>query len=849
MDKKVVENKIRRSVKQEHDRNQKRLDKKTTSFISLRIQYNLSIRNQKTNEEFQISDIEDYMDESPVALIGGPGAGKSTLLLKMAVQLSEKNLDNCAAMIPIYVQCGLLSSYDRLEDEIHLSGYSEEEKKYLWENGKLCLLFDGINEAVNVEMGKLLRDVVNLSEEYPECRYVINCRAIEFPIWASSYFEPYSILPVKDEQIRTQFCKEFGDVTGEKYYTELINSSHNYLFELCKNPLLLSLVIRIISQSMDSIEEFSFSQIKGKGDIYREFCRSLIQHELKKIKRERESYFEIIRDRLFTTLAYYMQANNKVYISREEMEVVIRNMPYGKGRETDYIKFISSSSSGEKSLWYREIAEDVIKSSFFNLHLLETKESVYISFIHQSFQEFYAGKYMADNNTVHDKKYVEYLLTMHNRRNWDSIEFSCSLDSTNTIIKYVMIYAIINEDTDALILFAKCIDGNESLKNNCAIVEDCCIWLLDAFKYWNVAYKYELIYAAEKLLSYVGTDFPERLIEDVKYFSDKYAGEYLLTEYPESMDFSQLKQVIIEGNDSAKMNAIYTLGKRKWARQDVEVVRDYLFTLIAECIADQKEQAVKALKNLIENNTSLNINDNMYQTLINIVKNKNETARTRTYTLNILAEIGKPNAINVLMDYLKDKTNPYRDSASWSLQELVLHVKKNESSQEYIRDFYYTCLINESDDQTGMYSKGNLVYTLSKLESGRLINPIKEWLSTQKEAYVQEDGINAIGCLGGINEVDYLIPFTRSEDPVIRAKAYKGLVDIGYELSESELERIKNDRYSIVNIIIMKYIERNESDENKLELKELMNLSEDNNKSEIFSQNYENVNNVVNYNC
>ena len=148
-----------------------------------------------------------------------------------------------------------------------------------------------------------------------------------------------------------------------------------------------------------------------------------------------------------------------------------------------------------------------------------------------------------------------------------------------------------------------------------------------------------------------------------------------------------------------------------------------------------------------------------------------------------------------------------------------------------------------------MYSKGNLVYTLSKLESGRLINPIKEWLSTQKEAYVQEDGINAIGCLGGMNEVDYLIPFTRSEDPVIRAKAYKGLVDIGYEFSESELDRIKNDRYSIVNIIIMKYIERNEADENKLELKELMNLSENNNKSENFSQNYENVNNVVNYNC
>lgn len=54
MDKKVVENKIRRSVKQVHDRNQKRLDKKTTSFISLRIQYNLSIREPENKR--RVSD-------------------------------------------------------------------------------------------------------------------------------------------------------------------------------------------------------------------------------------------------------------------------------------------------------------------------------------------------------------------------------------------------------------------------------------------------------------------------------------------------------------------------------------------------------------------------------------------------------------------------------------------------------------------------------------------------------------------------------------------------------------------------------------------------------------------------
>ena len=159
-----------------------------------------------------------------------------------------------------------------------------------------------------------------------------------------------------------------------------------------------------------------------------------------------------------------------------------------------------------------------------------------------------------------------------------------------------------------------------------------------------------------------------------------------------------------------------------------------------------------------------------------------------------------------------------------------------------MQQFYFECLINESDDEDGMYSKGNLAYTLSKLEAIAYIPQLKEWIMKETEPYVQEDGINAIGVLGGKNEIEFIKQYVNSDDPVIRSKVLKSMIEILQEdVSPDFAEMIKKDKYSIVSFIA----DKEEYIVNKT-IDELLEINEDNNKVPDLTQNYNYVDKVYN---
>ena len=833
----VDQNKIESFVNRICKRTTKELERKTSSFISLGIQYDITVKNEKTGENLQIENLERYIGDTPVVLLGGPGTGKSTLLLKLSTLLAEKT-----GVIPIFVHCGLLTHYDALKEVVHLTGFNEDEQNVLWEKGKLYIIFDGVNETEVKDTSSILKDILQLAEIYPGCRYVVSCRSLEFPIWATTYFDQYYVMPVTNNQMEEQFLKELGDNLGRRYYDELSRGVHGYLLELCQNPLLLSLVIRIIEHNAKNNDDFSLTEIKGKSDIYEKFCGKLVEHQLKKSDRTSTIMFNMFRNDLFGTLSFYMQGSNKVYISKKDLDTVVRNMPYSEDVAKDYFMTLTN----DNQVWYWVVEEEIRKSSFFNVFDSDDPEKGTISFIHQSFQEYYAGYYLSRPERLNDSRYIDYLLGMKTKKNWDTIEFASGLDTSGRIIKYAMDFAITEEDTDALILSSRCIIENEYALKNSKLVGDCCIWMLDAFKYWDTPYKYELIYAAAGMINYVSTDFPERLKNDIAYFADKYSDSHAISEYPDSVDFKRLQEIIDYETELYKLNAIHTLGVRSWNFDDIDVVCDYLFSiLVGDNPTTISEQVVKAIKSLIEKNKKIHIGEDRLQILLQIVSNKNESPRLRTYTLNTLAEIGEQSAIKIFMDYLLDKSNPYRDSASWSLQELVVNVQDEKLADIDMQDFYYQCLISESDDQTGMNSKGNLVYTLGKLNAKSYIARIKEWMDTQTEAYVQEDAVNAIGCLSGKSDISYFLIYTKSEDPVIRAKAYCGMYKAGYNFSEADLSTIENDEYEIVRSVVFKYIKPVDHITN-IHLDELIGLNPYNNPSIGIGQYYEGVDTVIN---
>ena len=288
------------------------------------------------------------------------------------------------------------------------------------------------------------------------------------------------------------------------------------------------------------------------------------------------------------------------------------------------------------------------------------------------------------------------------------------------------------------------------------------------------------------------------------------------------------------------MNAIYSLGERSWNENLSNEVLQYLFSLICSDNTKIKEQVVKALKSFFVNNKRTSLSERQLRILRELISDKKQSSRIRTYALNTIAEIGDKHSIQTVMDYLKDKENPYRDSASWSLQELVKG-QQEPYTLEFMQNFYYRCLVSETADQTGMYSKGNLVYTLSKLKANTYVQNLKQWLRNEIEPYVQEDGINAIGILAGNDEISFIKEYIFSSDPVIRSKAYRSLRDLHYHFSTNEIEAIKNDSYSIVNYIFEDFLDNPENDVNKL-----MRFSPDNNCVGSTQQNFENVETVIN---
>lgn len=831
------------------------LNSKVTSFISLGIQnqYELTIREESSRKNFGIEELVDQMEDlgvNRVALLGGPGAGKSTLLLKLAIIMSSSETGKS---IPVLVRCGLEKNVD-VKKLVHLSGFSDKEKESLWEEGRLCIIFDGINEVSDMSIKEFLNNISMLSEDYPECKFIISCRSLEYPEMEFSPFEKYSVLPVTDKQIEDNLKNEFGEKEGSSFFEELRHSTRNYLLDICRTPLLLSLLINIISNAESKDKSITtLKNLKNRNDIYKQFYKTITARQQSKNTTSEHDMYYGLRDELFKTLSYYMQANNLVYIEEESLVNFIRNIKYRESRSVDVIRDLQKKENGNE--WYWSVLEELVKSGFLNMYEKNSIKTHAFSFIHQSFQEYFAGCFLSGSKRIDDFQYTSYLLQagtinrtvlsgmIRTKRNWDTLEFATNQDSKNKIISYMMKYAQRHEDPDALVLAANCIKESETARADISLVEDCCIWLLEAFKYWDMPYKYNLIYAANNLLKYVGPDFPQRLISDIRYFGNKYTGGFIAIEYPETFDFEYLQDIIKNGVLEYKLNAIFTLGERVWLKEHVMHVLDYLFSLINDNEILIREQAIKAVKSLLEHNPTVCLDEAKMQVLISIINNKNESARIRTYTLNTVAITGNNTAIPVFMSYLKDKSNPYRDSASWSLQELIIKSKKEERySQKEMQQFYFECLINESDDEDGMYSKGNLAYTLSKLEAIAYIPQLKEWIMKETEPYVQEDGINAIGVLGGKNEIEFIKQYVNSDDPVIRSKALKSMIEILQEdVSPDFAEMIKKDKYSIVSFIA----DKEEYIVNKT-IDELLEINEDNNKVPDITQNYKYVDKVYN---
>lgn len=735
----------------------------------------------------------------------------------------------------------------------------------------------------------------------------------------------YSIKAITEEQIERQFIDVLGQSDGSIYYNEICYGKQNRLLELCRNPLILSMVLAILLKKTGETDEesrYSLNDLSTKGDIYTHFYWSIKNFRNKKYVEQNRYDSKILLEelrshegQLLEAIGFYMQYKQSIYIKKTSALELIREYPYKKDIDKGTVG-IDNLKKAIPNEWAWYLLKGVISSGFFDVgnttynDMPEIDQSIEyiignenaVKFIHQSFQEYFAGKYINSRITGKEKDDKEFLKNLfeslfknaddissnmcvfaNNKsnvfRHGETIEFASLLDEHNNVISKTLIeYAMQYEDSDALIVLVRCILGNYKARQDSNLIADACISLLDAFKYWEIPFKYDLIYGAQDLIeAETNTDrIPDRIRSDIEYFSNKYRSGEKVYGLSENMSFKQLEELCDKcDNENKTLNALYTLGIREWRRdRDILKVLDLMFDCLSSDKMSIKEQSIKSIKRILEAQDKKGAKLSHYfteeriVTLLDVIKSESSSPNLKSYTLNLLALVDDDNVMNALKDYLKDKNNPYRDSASWSLQSLAMRIQKR-MDVDFLDDlcqFYYECLISETNDLTGFYSKGNLVYTLSQFHATKYLPKLIDWLHQESEPYVLEDGINAIGVLAKDLKdndeykisaqkciLEYILP-SESEyykksaiyrDPVIKAKAVKTLNEMkALDSNLIDKEQFVDD-YSIVRLALAE----DKHVHTKTTIQQLMGLDEKRNNtqaSEGIVQYFKNVREVTN---
>lgn len=732
---------------------------------------------------YSIFEIASTYPNKRVAIVGDPGAGKTTLLKFLA-------LEYCSTLkkIPVFVRMGLYHQNIDIKNLLDLREFTKNNIDTLLFNGKLLIIWDGVNESSYDNIDDVFLNLLEFMNEFPQNQYFLSCRSVEFPEWVHSEIEEMHVLPIPPDEIKNQFEVCLGNEKGNKIYDNLfLLQRFNMIRELCQNPLLLGMIISHFNNIDETKYLESVEQISSRANLYKQFIQKFEYHQRKKgplFSYEQKIPFELSEE-ILGFVAYTMQNRDLVYVSDDKLQELLID------KESDILNYWKDWWEKNEKPSHFEIYKNFINKPQIKTYEIAEDEPIQYSFLHQSFGEFYTSLYVS--NMLKKGLLLLEDLDIYidgSKRRWEVIIFLAGLiDDVCILTSYLKKKAKRDKNQKLLILASHCF--RESLNVNPKEADDICIRMIDAFKYWDIPFDYDLIYCSKQISERLSEGFPKRLEEDIDWFTEKYVHQIVPVEL-KNVSLDTLIDYLNSEELTLAIDAAHTLGKRNYFSKDIKkkVVRS-LLNKLKDSEKDFREHIIIALKELSH--------PLALEPLLEIINNSSESARARAYALNALGNIGDLAAALPIIQYLKNHNNPYRDSASWSLQYIGKFAKKYDHSLlEIIKESYFECLLTETNDKNGRYTKGNIVYSLAELNAVEYSNKLLKWLDTVDDAYVLEDAINAIGILGGNEAAEKLCKYLTHDDPVVRMKTAEALVRLRYKDVPKVLQNLLHDEYNVV---------------------------------------------------
>jgi adenylate kinase family enzyme len=340
-------------------------------------------RGTFTSKSNRISGLQIANEQSKLNVLGPPGSGKSTFLRRIGLEclLLDNNVPKEVyrhKCIPVLIEFKRFKNEPidlmrLIQKEFEIASFPESDRflKRALKEGKLLILFDGLDEVPENKLTELLEHTKDFADKYRNNRFISSCRSAYYKNFLKD-FTDVEISSFNDNQIQ-QFVnnwffleKDALSDTGSIFLQLLYEKANAATVELARTPLLLA----FLCMTFDHTQRFPSS----RSSLYKQALLILMQKWAaeKRIHNDdiyRELNFELETEMLSDTAAYFYK-QDKIFFYDYEL----------KSRLKEFLdrRIANNSLDIQKVVEAIEVQQGI---------LVERSPSIY-SFSHLTIQEY-----------------------------------------------------------------------------------------------------------------------------------------------------------------------------------------------------------------------------------------------------------------------------------------------------------------------------------------------------------------------------------------------------------------------------------------------------------------------------
>ncbi|MDB9493964.1 NACHT domain-containing protein [Spirulina major CS-329] len=354
--------------------------------------------------------VEVASETQYLMVLGQPGAGKSTFLRRMGLEAFKGQKGELKqACIPVFLELKRFDSaeidiQEQITAEFDTCGFPKSEQfvtKAL-EQGKLLILFDGLDEVPGQYVNGIIDKIQDFVDRHDQNRFIASCRTAAY---RSGFrrFKDVIMADFDDAQIKKFIQNWFrGEVdqtanTAEYCWELLRSKGQEGAQELAQTPLLLTFLCLVYDRSQ------SFSS--NRSALYGKAMRILLEEWAAEKRINHGSIYDglhtDLEELLLSEIAYKNFIEDRLFFEKDDLVNQIRVFLAGNLNASRHL-------NGEQILDAISIQQGI---------LVERAENIY-SFSHLTLQEYLTAQYVVDDSCINltveqyllDKKWREVFL-------------------------------------------------------------------------------------------------------------------------------------------------------------------------------------------------------------------------------------------------------------------------------------------------------------------------------------------------------------------------------------------------------------------------------------------------------